>query len=145
MADGDALWLLGLNGRLRQVDARTGRTVRTVRVPVTTSTHLAGATPGPLMLVDERRLTAFDPTNGRVLWRAALTAPLRFFAPGRGDVLWAYLVRTPERRDRLVRLDAGTGRRTGQVDLPEPGAAGLAQVGRELWIASPDGRITVVR
>ena len=145
LADGDALWLLDVDGRLRQIDARTGRTVRTVRMPVTTSTHLAGGGPGPLMLVDDQRLAAFDPTNGRVLWRTAFEAPLRFLEPGRDDALWAYLDRTPERRDRLVRIDEGTGRRTGQVDLPGAGAAGLAQVGRDLWIAGADGRITVVR
>ena len=119
--------------------------MHTVRVPVTTGTHLAGGDPGPLMLVDDERLTAFDPTNGRVLWRAAFEGPLRFLEPGRGDALWVYLDRTPERRDRLVRIDAGTGRRTGQVDLPGAGAAGLGQVGRDLWIAGVDGRITVVR
>jgi outer membrane protein assembly factor BamB len=145
LADGDALWLLDVDGRLRQIDARTGRTVRTVRMPVTASTHLAGGTPGPLMLVDDQRLTAFDPTNGRVLWRTAFEAPLRFLEPGRDDALWAYLDRTPERRDRLVRIDAGTARRTGQVDLLGAGTAGLAEVGRDLWIAGVDGRITVVR
>lgn len=145
LADGDTLWLLDVDGRLRQIDGRTGRVVHTVRVPVTTGTHLAGGTPGPLMLVDDERLTAFDPTNGRVLWRAAFEGPLRFLEPGRGDALWVYLDRTPERRDRLVRIDAGTGRRTGQVDLPGAGAAGLGQVGRDLWIAGADGRITVVR
>ena len=145
LADGDALWLLDVDGRLRQIDARTGRTVRTVRVPVTTGTHLAGGTPGPLMLVDDQRVTAFDPTNGRVLWRAAFEGPPRVLAPGRDDTLWAYLDRTPEHRDRLVRIDAGTGRRIGAVDISEPGPAGLAQVGRDLWVASAGGRITVVR
>jgi RNA polymerase sigma factor (sigma-70 family) len=145
VAGGDALWLLGLNGRLRQVDARSGRTVHTVRMPVSSGTHLGGGAPGQLSLVGDQRLTAFDPTNGRALWRAAFEAPLRSLAPGRGDTLWAFLDRTPERRDRLVRIDAGTGRRTGQVDVSDPGAAGLARVGRDLWLASPDGRITVVR
>jgi hypothetical protein len=145
LTDGDSVWMLGIDGRLRQIDARTGRTVRTVRVPVTTGTHLAGTTPGPLMLVDEGRLTAFDPTNGRVLWRAALEGELRVGAPGRGDTLWGYIDRAPERSDRLVRIDLGTGRRTGELDVPGAGAAGLAEVGRDLWIAHPDGRITVVR
>ena len=144
LADGDALWLLDVDGRLRQIDGRTGRNVHTVRVG--DDWHAPrGRHPGPLMLVDDERLTAFDPTNGRVLWRAAFEGPPRFLAPGRDDTLWAYLDRVPERRDRLVRIDAGTGRRTGQVDLPGAGTAGLAQVGRDLWIAGVDGRITVVR
>ena len=44
-----------------------------------------------------------------------------------------------------MRIDAGTGRRIGAVDISEPGPAGLAQVGRDLWVASAGGRITVVR
>ena len=144
LADGDTLWLLDVDGRLRQIDGRTGRTVRTVRVPVTTGTHLAGGGPGPLMLVDDQRLTAFDPTTAACCGAPRSRAPCASSAGPRRP-LWAYLDRTPERRDRLVRIDAGTGRRTGQVDLPGAGAAGLAQVGRDLWIAGVDGRITVVR
>jgi outer membrane protein assembly factor BamB len=145
VAGGDALWMLGFDGRLRTVDARTGRTVRAIRVPVTTHTYLTGAGPGALMLIADERVTAFNPTDGRVLWRAAFEAPIRFAAPGRDDALWLYLLRTPERHDRLVRVDAGTGHSNGRVSVPDPGAAGLAEVGRELWAASPDGRISVVR
>jgi hypothetical protein len=145
VAGGDALWLLGVDGRLRTVDARTGRTGPTVRVPVTTATHLTGAASGPLLLIAGNRVTAFNPADGRTLWQAGFEAPIRFSAPGRGDSLWLYLVRTPKRHDRLVRVDAATGRRTGQVNVRDPGAAGLAKVGRELWAASPDGSITVVR
>ena len=145
VARGDALWMLGLDGRLRQVDARSGRTVRTVRVPVSARTRLGGGDPGQLSLVSDQRLTVFDATNGRVLWRASFEAPLRSFAPGRDDTLWVFLDRAPERRDRVVRIDGGTGRRTGQVDLSDPGVAGLAQIGRDLWVAGSDGRIAVVR
>jgi streptogramin lyase len=145
VASGDELWMLGLNGRLRQVDARSGRTVHTVRVPVGAGTRLGGGDPGQLTLVGDGHLTAFNAANGRVLWRATFESPVRAFAAGRDDTLWVFLDRTPERRDRLVRIDADTGRRMGEVDVSDPGAAGLAQVGRELWLASPDGRITVVR
>jgi outer membrane protein assembly factor BamB len=145
VAEGDTLWLLGLNGRLRQVDARTGRTVHTVRVPVTTDTHLGPASPGMLKRIGDGRITAFDPTDGRSLWHATLDAPLNYLAPGSRDSLWLYAISTPELRDRLVRLDAGTGRRTAQVEVPDPGTVGLVRVGRELGIGHPNGRITVVR
>ncbi len=108
-------------------------------------TYLIPGGPGLLMLVGGGRLSALDPGDGRTLWTASFEAPTRFWAPGGEDTLWVYLVRSPELRDRVVRLDAGSGRRTGHVDVPEPGAAGLANVGRELWAASPDGKITVVR
>ena len=45
----------------------------------------------------------------------------------------------------LVRRDAGSGRRTAELQLPEPGAVGIADVGRELWIATPTGQIIIVR
>jgi hypothetical protein len=143
--DGDTVWTLSLSGRLREIDARSRRTLHTVRVPVTTSTYLIPGGPGLLMLIRGDRMSALDPVDGRILWEASFEAPARFWAPGGEDELWVHLARSPELRDRVVRLDAGSGRRTGQVDVPEPGAAGLARVGRELWVASPDGRITVVR
>ena len=98
-----------------------------------------------LTRIGDGRITAFDPANGRSLWHATLDAPLNYLAPGSRDSLWLYAISTPERRDRLVRLDAGTGRRTAQVEVPDPGTVGLVRVGRELWIGHPNGRITVVR
>jgi hypothetical protein len=145
VADGDALWLLGVNGRLRQVDVRTGRTVHTVRVPVTTDTHLGPASPGLLTRIGGGSIIAFDPSDGRSLWHATLGAPLNYLAPGSRDSLWVYAIRTPERRDRLVRLDAGSGRQTGQLEVPDAGTVGLVRVGREMWIGHPNGRVTVVR
>ena len=48
-------------------------------------------------------------------------------------------------RDRLLRLDPETGRRRGAIELPAAGVAGMADVGRELWTATPSGTITVIR
>jgi hypothetical protein len=143
--EGDTVWTLSLGGRLRQIDAGSRRTLHTLSVPVPTGTYLIPGGPGLLMLDGGGRLSALDPGDGRTLWTASFEAPIRFWAPGGEDTLWVYLVRSPELRDRVVRVDAGSGRRTGQVDVPEPGAAGLARVGRELWAASPDGTIVVIR
>jgi hypothetical protein len=108
-------------------------------------THLGPASPGLLTRVGGGSITAFDPADGRSLWHATLDAPLNYLAPGSRDSLWLYAIRSPERRDRLVRLAAGSGHQTGQVEVPDPGTVGLVRVGRELWIGHPDGRITVVR
>ena len=51
----------------------------------------------------------------------------------------------PAEPDRLARVDADSGRRLGDVDLPERGVAGMAKVGRDIWVATPDGKIVVVR
>jgi PQQ-like domain len=151
VAEADTVWTLDLDGRLRQVDARSGRTVGAVRVPVTTDTHLFPASPGLLARLSggrvtrDGRITVFDPGDGHALWHATFEGQINYIAPGSGNTLWVYLVRTPERPDQLVRLDDSTGRRTGQVQPTDSGVAGLARVGRELWVAHPDGRITVVR
>ena len=60
-------------------------------------------------------------------------------------MLWAQVSNDSAAPDQLVRLDAGSGRRLGHVDLPEPGVTGIARVGREVWVATPGGRIVVVR
>ena len=139
------MWVLSTSGRLRQIDARSGRTVHAVRVPVTTETHLLPAAPGLLTRVSGGRMTAFDPGDGHAVWSARFAGQIDYLAPGRGDTLWVYVLRMPERPDRLVRLVAGSGGRAGQVELRDPGTVGLARVGRELWVAHPNGRITVVR
>jgi len=143
--EGDTVWTLDLGGRLRRIDGRSRRALHTLRVPVDSGTSLIPGGPGLLMLAGGNRISALDPSDGRTLWQARVEAPSRFWAPAGEDSLWVYLARSPGLPDRVVRLDSGSGRRTGQVDLPEPGAAGLATVGRELWVASPDGRISVVR
>lgn len=143
--DGDAVWARTASGRLRLIDARTGRTVQEVRPPVSTNAMLVPGPPGRLALVDDARVTMLERANGKVLWRADLRGAALGFAPAGDDALWAYAARAPEHRDLLVRLDAASGHRTGRVELPEPGIAGLAGVGHELWVASPNGRISVVR
>ena len=145
VAGGDQVWILTTGGRLLEIDARTGRTVQTVRVPISTTTRLAWSRPGLLALTDVNRLTTIEQANGKVLWRATLPGAVPAFAPDGEDALWVFVSRAPERRDLLVRLDAGSGRRLGQVELREPGSAGVAEVGREAWVASPDGRISIVR
>jgi PQQ-like domain len=134
---------LGADGRVRTLDARTGRTLRVVRVPVTTRTALTPGRPGTLTLVGGDRITVVEAATGRRIWSAALGADVRRWT-GEGDTLWAFLARAPDAPDRLVRLDAATGKRLGGVDLHEPGAAGLTRVGEELWVAAPGGRIEIV-
>lgn len=80
---------------------------------------------------------------GRALWRTALAGGVRFSIAD-GDVLWAQVSRDSAGPDQLFRLEAGSGR-LGHVALPEPGVTGIARVGREVWVATPGGRIVVVR
>ena len=149
VTDGDSIWVLTAGGRLRMYDARTGRRVRDVRAPAALS--LFWGPPGTLTaLTAKNQLALLERANGRVLWRATFGEDF-----GRllfdDEVLWVQFSgpapssASPATPDRLARVDAGSGRRLGEVDLPEPGVAGMAKVGRDLWVATPGGTIVVVR
>lgn len=60
------------------------------------------------------------------------------------DALWLHVTRRGGGPDRLVRLDPTSGRRTGVLELPRLGAAGMAAVGDRIWVLTPAGRLLVV-
>ena len=144
VARGERVWVLYPDGRLRELDARTGRTAAEVQLRNTGDAHLTPGRPGTLTLLARDKLTLIDHTNGRRLWSVRLGAPIRGWTE-QGDSLWALASHAPEGRDELVRVDADTGRRTGRVFLPEPDAAALTSRGDEVWAAAAGGSVLVVR
>jgi hypothetical protein len=140
----DRVTLLTTDGRLRTIDARSGRTVGDVGLRAPADAHLLPAPPGTVAVAAADRIALHDRDSGRELWRARVSGEIRF-SHADDDGLWLHVARDTGGPDRLVRLDARSGRRIGQVDLPERGVAGLAPVGSELWVATPGGRILVVR
>jgi hypothetical protein len=144
VTDRDRVWVLAADGRLRQLDARSGRAVSTVRVRAPARSHLFPGPQGALTLIGAGDFALLEPASGRVVWRATLHGDIRRWMAD-GDALWAHVSRDSAGRDQLVRLDADSGRVDGQVDLPEPGVAGMAKVDRDIWLATPGGKIVVVR
>ena len=143
VTDGDSVWVLTAGGRLRRLDSRTGRVTSDIRTAAPAGSRLFWGRDGTLALVGASQIALLERANGRLLWRTTLPGDIRY-AFADGDVLWAQLSRDSAGPDQLVRLDAGSGRRLGHIDLPEPGVAGIAKVGREIWVATPGGRIVVV-
>ena len=145
VAAGERVWVLFPEGRLDELDARTGRTVANVRLRGVGSPYLDLVhRPGTLMLTEKNRMTLIERRSGRALWRASFDGPITAWRPD-GDTLWVHVSHDPAGRDQLVRVDAETSRHTGQVALPQPGAVGVASVGRDIWVATPGGTIMVVR
>ncbi len=144
VTDRDGVWVLALDGRLRRLDALSGQAVGEARVRTTADSHLFGGPPGTLSVIGGDQIALLDLPSGRTLWRKTLDGEIRYSMPDE-DVLWTVVSRAPVEPDRLVRLDADSGRRRGQVALPEPGVTGMAKVGRDLWVATPGGNIVVVR
>ena len=125
---------------LRTIDTRSGRVTHERQLGTLLDTTLVGGHGVLLVRSAADRLTRLDERSGRVLWTTRLGARMDMVHIGEQNTIWAH------RADGLlVSLDADSGRRTGQLQLPEPGAAGIADVGRELWIATPTGRIIIVK
>jgi sugar lactone lactonase YvrE len=144
VTDGDGVWVLALDGRLRRIDAPSGRAVDEARVLTTAGSHLFGGPRGTLTVIGGDQIALLDRPSGRTLWRKTLDGEIRYLI-GDDQVLWVVVSRAPAEPDRLVRLDADSGRRRGQVALPEPGVTGMAKVGRDVWVATPGGNIVVAR
>jgi hypothetical protein len=146
IAEGDRVWTLTTADHLREIDARTGRTVSDVPLDESANAHLMPGPPGFLTLAGPTTLSLLD-HDGTILWRARLGAVVQGCVFD-GDHLWVAVASPPDDPDRpthLVRLDPETGRRTGQLRIPAADGAGATRVGDELWIADSGGDVTVVR
>jgi hypothetical protein len=144
VTDGEGVWVLTVDGRLRRLDALSGRAMGQVRVRMPADAHLFPAGPGTLALIGDNQIALLDVPSGRRLWQTTLAGEVRYSLAD-DDMLWVDVSRAPVEPEYLVRLDADSGRPRGQVALPEPGVAGMAKVGRDIWVATPGGNIVVVR
>jgi hypothetical protein len=142
---GDSVWALTVDGRLRQFDAATNRAVGEVHVRAQADSYLGWGPPGTLTLIGTDQIARLERASGHRLWATTLSGEIRYWTAD-DEFLWVgHVSRAPGGRDRLSRLDAESGRRSGHVDLPEPGVAGIAKVGRDIWVSTPGGKIVVVR
>jgi hypothetical protein len=104
------------------------------------------------VLNGKNQLALVEQASGRIAWRVTLGDDIGWFRFDDG-MLWVQFSEPSTASasagraepDRLVRLDADTGRRRDEVALGEPGVTGMATVGHDLWIATPSGKIVVVR
>jgi outer membrane protein assembly factor BamB len=126
------------DGRVVRLDGRTGARTAVFAAPFDGVPEAFG---GALFLTDANRVARLDLSSGRVLWRRRIdrVGPV---AMARG-VLWA---EAPGRNgDRLIGIDARSGRSVERVDVGEFGVLSMRAVGGELWMASAGGDVVVVR
>ena len=123
--------------RLLRFDARSGK--RLSAVPAN-GAGLLGVSGGTVFLVGDSGLSAVDAATGRTRWTRDLGAQHVNNGTLDGGTLW---VHASDRRDRLWRLDARSGRVTGSLALPEFGAAGVVTVGKQVWTMSIGGDLQV--
>jgi hypothetical protein len=136
------LWVLTRNGTLDRYELGSGRRTASDEVPVsgaqvvvpTDEGLLYGANGGELVLV----------RDGREVWRRELgtTVSLPLVL---GGTAWLHATDTATGRDRLIELDVRSGKVRSSTGLPQFGIRGITTVGDELWLSTPNGRVTIVR
>jgi outer membrane protein assembly factor BamB len=138
-----SLLLTTADGHLARIDARTGRRLATVALPL--GSPAVRATAGSVAVVAARgALAGVDADTGRVVWQR----PLGFRVGAvihAGALLWVNSAAVTDPGDRLSAIDPATGRLVASALLPAFGTTGLIAAGRRLWIPAADGQVLVVR
>ena len=98
---------------------------------------------GPVYITHEGDIARADADDGRIAWRRKLGTSVAGLPLLRGSTLWIH-ASDAAGRDRLVELDLDSGEILSRATLPEFGAAGAAFVGRQLWLATPNGHLMVL-
>ena len=139
----DGMWVLTRDQRIVRYDLETGRKAQELPARLPGAVGVIPTAAGPLLLTQQAELALADPGDGRLVWRKTIgtssSAP-----PGiEGDTIFAHVTGTGG--DRLVALDLETGDTDYSLALPEFGIAGAANVGRQIWIGTPSGKVMVVQ
>jgi outer membrane protein assembly factor BamB len=138
--DGE-LWTLTADDRLLSFNRRTGALLSQtrVRLPQPDGFRVAGdaflATSGGVV-------ARLDPSTGGVLWRTPVGQKVDALTEVRG-LIWVATTSTP--RDRLSAIDPDNGRVITSTRLSDFGATAIVATGEDLWLATLDGKVTVLR
>ena len=139
----DSLWVLERTQELLRHDLETGR--RTGVLPVRLDEVIAAlpTRAGPVYITHEGDIARADAGDGRIAWRHKLGTSVAGLPMLRGSTLWIH-ASDAAGRDRLVELDLDSGEILSRATLPEFGTVGAAFVGRQIWIATPNGNLMVL-
>jgi streptogramin lyase len=144
IAGEQSLWVVGRTQRLVRYDLATGRRQGDWPVPIRGSVGVTPTQAGPVYATHLGEIARADPDDGRLAWRRKLGTGVTGIPYLRGTSLWIH-ASDAAGRDRLVELDLASGHTRSSVVLPEFGAAGVATVGRQFWITTPNGKVMVLQ
>ena len=142
VAGGGTLYVGRADGRLLAFDARSGARVSGVAPRI--SGFMFAIVAGRILAFTDHGLAAFAPDSGRTAWTRDVGTRGANAAVVQGDNVWAHAADPQTGRDRLLRIDARTGRPKGSVALREFGVAGMAAVGGQVWSVTQKGHLVVV-
>jgi outer membrane protein assembly factor BamB len=138
---GDELWVLTRVGTLDRYDLGSGR--RNASEPTPAGAQIVVPTDeGLLFGLGGGELALYR--DGEERWRQQLgttvSPPLVL-----GGTAWVHGSDTATGRDRLMELDVRSGKVRSSTGLPQFGIRGITTVGDDLWLSTPNGRVTIVR
>jgi hypothetical protein len=140
--DGE-LWVLDRSSQLQRYSLASGERVATEPVPLPGA---VGVIPTQMGAVYAGRdgVLARAGDDGKIIWQRRVgtmtTIPLVL-----GGTLWSHASDVARGRDRLVEIDLRSGEVRSSTGLPEFGITGMTDVDGDLWIATPQGKATIVR
>jgi outer membrane protein assembly factor BamB len=141
--EGGVLWVIARSDRLQRFDAQTGARLGSVRVnwPAEVGVYSGhGVALTSSML--NGRLARVDLPTGRELWvRDIGSRPGSWMVAG--PDIWVQ-TSTGHGRDRLLRLDARTGKVLSTTELPDLGVTTMTAINGQIWVGTPNGTIDVV-
>jgi outer membrane protein assembly factor BamB len=140
----DSLWVLDRTTELERYDLDTGRRISTLPVRMAEVTAALPTQAGPVYITHEGDIARADAGDGRIAWRHKLGTSVAGLPALRGSTLWIH-ASDAAGRDRIVELDLDSGEILSRATLPEFGAVGATFVGRQLWLATPNGKLTVLQ
>jgi outer membrane protein assembly factor BamB len=138
------LWVIARSDELQRFDARTGARLGSVRVSWSPQVSLYAQ--NGVALTSSRldgRIARVDLATGRELWARDIGSRPGWWEVAGRDV-WVQ-ISTGHGRDRLLRLDARTGKPLSTTELPDLGVTTMAVVNGQIWVGTPNGTIDVVR
>jgi outer membrane protein assembly factor BamB len=141
---GGELWVLTRAQRIDRYDLGTGRKGPSLPMRLDSPWAVLPTPDGLIYAGRDGELARADAGDGRISWRRQIgdtsTIPLVL-----DDRIWVHASDVDAGRDRLVEMDPRSGRVLSSTGLPEFGIAGMTQVGRDLWITTPAGKVMIVR
>jgi len=139
----DSLWVLHRTEQLQRYDLDTGRRISELPVRLEEVTAAMPTPAGPVYITHEGDIARAEAGDGRIAWRHKLGTSVAGLPLLRGSTLWIH-ASDAAGRDRLVELDLDSGEILSRATLPEFGTTGATFVGRQLWIATPNGHLMVL-
>ncbi len=150
-ASGKSLWAVATEGTVLRLDGATGA-VR-ARWP---SIAISAGTAAPALVADPDGAWVLRVGQGaaseairlegrRIVRRLPIPPTARPLLAPAPDGLWTVTEDALHHRNAAVRIDPRTGSVTAQVDLGTHNPTAMLSVDDEIWIASSDGTITVIK